>query len=169
MPDGRRRPADVLVCTASAFPRVLPDGSQGHRQPRIAFDFAVINALGRDHWVKTSDTPGSAVEAYAEKKRSHQDTAKKCDDAGVLFQPLVFDAQGGMTTEAGVVIHQLASALASAENLQPSVCKEEMMQKFALIISRAGAKSVLRRRQGPELVGETACRRACSEATVLEV
>ena len=83
--------------------------------------------------------------------------------------PLVFDAQGGVTTQTAVIIHQLADALASAENLQPAVCKKEMMQKFALIIGRSNAKAVLRRRQGPELADATACRRACSEATLLEV
>jgi hypothetical protein len=114
--DGKRRPADVLVCGAAAFPRTLPDGSQGRRHPRVAFDFAVINALGRGHWQETSHEPGSAAENYATKKCRHQDTARKCGEAGIWFQPLLFDAQGGMTKQTGVVIHQLAQALANAEN-----------------------------------------------------
>ena len=166
--DGRRRPADVLVCGASAFPRALPDGSQVRRHPRIAFDFAIINALGRQHWEKALDEPGLAVEAYAQKKRRHQDTARKCDQLGIWFQPLVFDAQGGMTSETAGVLHQLANAVAHAENLQLAACKEDMLQRFAVIVDRASARAILRRRAVPTHVGEVACRRAANECATLE-
>eukprot|EP00973_Karenia_brevis_P016316 2234572-Karenia_brevis.AAC.1 len=70
-----------------------------HRHSRIAFDFAVINSLGQGHLAKTLQETGAAVEAYAERKKRHQKSVRKCDDAGVFFQPLAFDSQGGMTSE----------------------------------------------------------------------
>ena len=50
--DARRRPADVLVCSASCLARILPDGARALGR-KVALDFAVINAVGRGHWIET--------------------------------------------------------------------------------------------------------------------
>ena len=85
-----------MVCRSAAFHRTLPDGTRVRPEhPRIAFDFAIINALGPSHWQETWMESRSAVEKYAEKKRSHLDTARKCNEVGIVFQPIVFDVQGG--------------------------------------------------------------------------
>ena len=145
-PQGRRRPADVLVCSGSAFAPTLPDGSRGIAPAKIAFDFAVINALGRGHWQETFNSIGSATQAYSEWKKTYRNTAVTCEDAGVLFQPIVLDMQGGLSAEARASIHTIAQCVAAAESCDASRIKAEMLDRIALIVSRSGAQAIMRRR-----------------------
>ena len=110
----------------------------------------------------------SAVEKYAEKKRSHLDTARKCNEVGIVFQPIVFDAQGGMTMEASVVIHQLAKTLAQVENRQLADCKQEILQRFAVIIARANSTAIRRRASERAQSHVIPCKRAYDESRFLQ-
>ena len=135
----------MLVCGAGAFPRVLPDGALGRRHPRIAFDFAVINSLGQGHWDRTLVADIHPVEAYADQKGAYQDTARKCSEAGILFQPLVFDSQGAMTPETQVVLHQLATAMSKVEAKDLHACKTELHERIGILVARASSRSIRRR------------------------
>jgi ribosomal protein S9 len=147
-PDDRRRPADVLVCSGAALVPRLPDGSCALGPTRVALDFAVINALGPGHWNETFRKSGSAAEAYANKKRLYLDTATKCEAAGVRFQPMVFEAQGGMTSEVGAILHAIAGAVAAAEDANQIKIREEIFEKISLLTMRANARRIRRRRVG---------------------
>ena len=68
---------------------------------------------------------------------------------GFRVQRAVFDMQGGMTKDAGVVLHTIAPAVAAAESMDPERCKEEMLQQIAIAISRASADAIKRRRRQP--------------------
>ena len=63
----------------------------------------------------------------------------------------------------------LANAVANAENLQLSACKEDLLQRFAVIIARVSANAILRRRPVTAHAAENACRRAANECLHLEV
>lgn len=169
-PDGRRRPADVLVCAGAALIPRLPDGSRALGPTRVALDFAVINALGPGHWNETFRKSGSAAEAYADKKRSYLDTASKCEAAGVRFQPMVFEAQGGMTSQAGSVLHAIAGAVAVAEDGDQIKIREELFEKISLLTMRANARRIRRRRIGREAVeaSTSSAARAVLHAQLLE-
>ena len=105
VPDARRRPADVLVCSASCLARILPDGARALGR-KVALDFAVINAVGRGHWTETFQKSGGAEECYSTRKCRHQDTQAKCQEAGLEFQPMVMSTQGGMTPAMGSVLQK---------------------------------------------------------------
>ena len=62
LPDGRRRPADVLVLSGAALSPTLPDGSRQVGSGKVALDFAIINALGQGHWHETVSSPALAAE-----------------------------------------------------------------------------------------------------------
>ena len=47
------RPADVLVVPNLALARQQPDENRAVRSERVCLHFAVINALGPDHWAQT--------------------------------------------------------------------------------------------------------------------
>jgi ribosomal protein S9 len=170
-PDGRRRPADVLVCSGAALVPRLPDGSCALGPTRVALDFAVINALGPGHWNETFRKSGSAAEAYANKKRLYLDTAIKCEAAGVRFQPMVFEAQGGMTSEAGAILHAIAGAVAAAEDADQIKIREEIFEKISLLTMRANARRIRRRRVGRGSVeaSTSSAARAVLQAQLLEV
>ena len=167
-PESRRRPADVLVCSSAIFAKTLPDGTLERMPPRIALDFAVVNALGRGHWRQTLQEPGAASQAYAETKRNYRNTAQQCENAGVRFQPMVFEAQGGMTKEAGAVLHALARAVAQAENSDEQRCKNDLLQRIALALARHSASAIMRRRAPPNKASTEACVREVQRSIVLE-
>ena len=148
-PENRRRPADVLICSSAIFAGTLPDGSLERMPPRIALDFAVVNALGRGHWHETFGEPGGAAKGYVETKRRYRNTAQQCEDAGIRFQPMVFEAQGGMSKEIGAVLHKLAKAVAQAEGSDQQQCKQDLLQRIALALARHCASAIRRRRALP--------------------
>ena len=73
----------------------LPDGSRPVGLGALALDVAIINSLGASHWDAFLRGPHNAVAAYAQTKRDHLNTAQLCRQAGILFQPLVWDVYGG--------------------------------------------------------------------------
>ena len=79
---------------------------------KIAFDFAIVNALVREHWHTTLGQPGAAASGYAEYKRSFRNTAQQCEQAGIRFQPMIFETQGGVAKETAAILYKLAKALA---------------------------------------------------------
>jgi hypothetical protein len=147
LPGGLRRPADVLVCCGRALEPELPDGSRATRFRSVALDFAVVNAMGQGHWNETAQEAGRAAEAYAAQKRSHQNTEAQCSAKGIRFQPMVMEAQGGLSRECSATIHKIAEAVASAEHRSTSVVREEIFQRLALIRARGAHSALARRRQ----------------------
>ena len=168
-PESRRRPADVLACSAALFAKKLPDGTLERMPPRIAFDFAVVNSLGRGHWRETLGEPGAASNSYTEKKRAYRNTAQQCELAGVRFQPMVFEAQGGVSKDAAQILHTLAHAVARAENADPTRCKQDLLQRVALALARHGASAIKRRRVPPSNAASNACHREIERSIVLEI
>ena len=146
VPEGRRRPTNVLVCRGLQLAPRLPDGSQQASCSRVALDFAIINALGQSHWDDTFREPGAAAEAYTAQKRRHLDTSRKCREAGVLFMPMVLEAQGGMAREAAGVFHRIAAAVAEREHAEVAKVREELLQRLALTRVRANDSAIARRR-----------------------
>ena len=72
----------------------LPDGSCPVGHGALALDVAIINALGASHWDDTLRGAHDAVTAYAQRKRDHLRTASSCQQAGIHYQPLVWDIRG---------------------------------------------------------------------------
>ena len=81
------RPADVLVLPSLALARQLPNGSRAVRTERICFDFAVVNALGPDHWSRTAIASGNAAEEYDSSKRRRSNIEERCRAQGLTFYP----------------------------------------------------------------------------------
>ena len=147
VPEGGRRPADVFLCRPGLLLQRLPDGTRPHCPQSLALDVAVINALGEKHWRATASGAGAAAAAYANLKRSHLDTARKCDQAGIRFQPVVLEAQGGYDKEAAAIIHGIALEAGLALRRDPAVVKQELLSKLAVVLCRAAAHSIDRRRR----------------------
>ena len=166
LPDGRRRPADVLVCSAACLAERSPDGSLLVGR-RVALDFALINAVGPGHWQKTFDVPGSAEVAYADRKCRHQNTEARCAEAGLVFKPMVMTAQGTMTPAMGAILHKIAEAVATVEGLEPSGVKQDMMERLAIHIARSNARAITRRRAALAAGASTSAAQRTLAASVL--
>ena len=128
----------------------------------------MINASGRGHWRDMFGEPGAEANSYAEVKRGYRNTAQRCEEAGVRCQPMVFEAQGGMTKEAGAILHTLAHAVAHAEHSDVQRCKSDLLQRIALAIARHGASAIKRRRAPATCADTAACQRVIDRSLTLE-
>jgi hypothetical protein len=61
LPEGQRRPADILVCRVADFVEDLPGGPAAQGASNVALDFAIINAPGQGHLEKTTGGPLKAA------------------------------------------------------------------------------------------------------------
>ena len=86
-----------------------------------------------------------AANAYREHALEHQETARKCKENGVRYEPLVFTVQGGIQANAEAVLSDLASAVAKAEGRDDKVVKAELFEDISLRITRAVARAIARR------------------------
>ena len=141
-----RRPADVLVIPHLALATVLPDGSRAVRAERVCFDFAVVNALGPDHWADTALAPGLPSETYDQDKRRRNRTEERCRALGLAFRPVVFEQQGGMSKGADAAFRAVAATVAQKEGLEPAAVRREMLHRVAVLLARGCATRLARRR-----------------------
>ena len=144
-PDVRRRPADVLICRRSGFLHDLPGGNALVRNGQVALDFAVINALGQGHLDRTLEGPLHAAIAYSQRKSSYKDTRAACAAENIAFEPIVFEAQGGVEPRGAAILHRIAEAVATVEGKDVVKIKSQMLQRLAVILAR-GCASAIRRR-----------------------
>ena len=127
----------------------LPDGTQPTRVEPMALDLAVVNALGAGHWDETLRGPGSAAGAYSVHKCRHQRTEELCRAAGVRFQPLVWEAQGGSTPATRAFLHRLAGAVAVVESGSPEAVRTRLLQQIAVVLANGAGRALHRRRVAP--------------------
>eukprot|EP00438_Fugacium_kawagutii_P010523 Skav214520 [mRNA] locus=scaffold410:228880:231177:- [translate_table: standard] len=145
--DGRRRPADVFLRGATGLLPALPDGSRPVGLGALALDVAIINALGASHWDDTLRGAHDAVTAYAQRKRDHLGTASACQQAGIHYQPLVWDIQGGSTAETRAFLHRLAGMVATVEGVDLLVVKGRLCDQLAVVLARGAGRALRRRRR----------------------
>ena len=112
---------------------------------RVALDFAVINGCGQGHWDKTFDGALKAAVAYSEQKANRNNTRVRCREAGLAFEPMVFETQGGIEPRAAAVLHRIAAAVAVVEEADVETTKSVLLQRLAVIIARGNAKAIQRR------------------------
>ena len=165
----RRRPADVLVCRHLSFLDDLPGEAVSNSCQRVALDVAVINALGQDHRRRTAEQPLAAAIAYGKRKANYQSTKARCIQEGIAFEPLVFEAQGGIEPRAAAILHRIAELVAALENGEVAKLKAQMMQRIATIIATQNALAIARRDVVRVPSGRAAAQRAVLEATALQM
>jgi len=153
--DSDKRPADVLVVPSIFLARKLPNGGRAVRADCVALDFAVINALGDQHHVRTSLQPGSAADSYGMEKMLRNNTFAKCQDVGILFKPVVLEKQGGMSKDALAVVRGISEAVAVQEGRTRAAVEVEFRQRLAVVVARSNYHAIRRRkaepRRGPNL------------------
>ena len=135
----------MLIIPHLAFARVLPDGSRGVRAEKICLDFAVINALGPDHWADTADLGGKAAESYDTQKKRKKNVDERCKSKGLRFWPVVFEQQGGMTKQADTAIRSISQVLAMTQDRKTKDVRAELLQRIAIVIARSVGSRVARR------------------------
>ena len=145
-PDGRR-PADTLVC-AELGPPSVAERAGARPARKHALDFKVINPLGVTRGSREGGgarpEPLEAARAYAAAARER--VAQRCEEAGIRYHAVVFEATGGVEDkEAAPVLHQIAQAVAAVEDREVSAVKQELLERLSMELVRSAARAVLRR------------------------
>ena len=88
--------------------------------------------------------PGAAVK-YSQKKCAHLNTAAKCAEEGVAFEPVVFTTLGGIEPRGAAILHRIAECVAAAEGAQLDQIKSDMLQRLTICVARTSAQTIRRR------------------------
>ena len=104
----RERPADVLLCRAQD----IQTGAAGQGNGRVALDVGVVCPQAAGHIGVAASEELGAAEAYVRTKCSREDTERRCREAGVVFQPMIFESLGGVSSEAERVIKSINRVVA---------------------------------------------------------
>jgi len=138
--DTRERPADVLLCRAQDI-IVGTGGGAG----RVALDIGIICPQAACHLENAARERVGAAEAYARTKCARAGVAQRCRDAGVVFQPLIFESLGGVSLEADRVIKSMNRAVAANTDSPLGEVATRFWHKISVDIVRGGYRAFKRR------------------------
>ena len=62
---------------------------------RVALDVGIVCPQAAGHLGNAAAESLGAAEAYVKTKCTRGETERRCRDAGVVFQPLIFESTGG--------------------------------------------------------------------------
>jgi hypothetical protein len=65
------------------------------------------------HLAAAANEPVGAAEDHARTKCARGDVERRCRDAGIIFQPMIFESTGGVSAEAERVLKSLNKAVAA--------------------------------------------------------
>ena len=105
--DSRERPADVLLGRAQD---TITGGAAA--AGRVALDIGIVCLQAAGHLGAESSQPLGAAEEYVRTKCARGEVERRCREAGVVFQPMIFESFGGVSVEAERVIKSLNKAVA---------------------------------------------------------
>ena len=88
--DGQVRPADVLLCRGQDVQTGV-----GGVSGRVALDVGIVCPQAAGHLGNAAAESLGAAEAYVKTKCSRGETERRCREAGVVFQPIIFESMGG--------------------------------------------------------------------------
>ena len=140
--DRMRRPADVLLCRAQDI-RIGRVGNSG--RPRAALDVGIVCPQAAGHLEEAAGQVLGAAEEYAITKCGKDDTERKCEEVGVIFQPIIFESTGGVASEAEVVIKCINRAVANNTNVAIGDVAQRFWQRLSIDIQRSAHRAWVRR------------------------
>ena len=137
------RPADVLLARAQDLPTGLGLGAA-----RVALDIGIVCPLAASHVTDAAAEVLGAAESYVRAKCARGDVARRCREAGVVFQPLFFESFGGVSSEAEGVIKGLNKAVAVNTESSEKDVAQRFWPRLGVEILRGSYRAFARRVEG---------------------
>ena len=137
---GQERPADVLLCRAQDI-----NTGVGRGAGRVALDIGIICPQAACHLGAAAGEALGAAEGYVRAKCARGDVERRCREAGVLFQPLIFESFGGVSVEAHRVLKCLNKAVAVNSDVSEEVVATQFWQRVGVDILRGSCRAFRRR------------------------
>ena len=86
-----------------------------------------------------------AAEEYVKTKCSRGDIERRCQEIGVVFQPMIFESTGGVSAEAERVLKCLNKAVAVNSDTSEVVVATRFWQRIGIDLLRGSARAFRRR------------------------
>ena len=139
--DQNVRPADVLLCRAQDVHTGVGPAGAG----KVALDVGIICPQAAGHLANAAGESLGAAEAYVKTKCGRGDTERRCREAGVVFQAMIFESTGGVSAEAERVIKCLNKAVAGNTDASEVVVATRFWQRIGIDILRGSCRAFQRR------------------------
>jgi hypothetical protein len=139
--DGQVRPADVLLCRAQDIHTGVGPAGAG----KAALDVGIICPQAAGHLDNAAQEPLGAAEDYVKTKCGRGEPERRCRDAGVVFQPMIFESTGGVSAEAERVVKCLNKAVAGNSDSSEVVVATRFWQRIGIDLVRGGSRAFHRR------------------------
>ena len=143
------RPADVLLCRGQDI-RV---GVAARGDGRVALDVGIVCPQAPSHLASAVVEALGAAEDYVRTKCGRQNTEERCRNAGVVFQPMIFESLGGVSKEAELVIKSINKAVAENTDTSETEVATHFWQRLSIDIQRSGHRAFSRRLRQRSLEG----------------
>ena len=139
----RNRSADVLLVRAQDI-----QAGTGGNAGRVALDVGIVCPQAASHLGAAAGEVLGAAEQYARTKCSRGDIATRCRDAGVVFQPIIFESFGGVSAEGEKVLKSLNKAVAANTDTSEDVVAPRFWRRVGIDILRSNCRAFHRRLVG---------------------
>ena len=113
--------------------------------PRVALDFAVVNPQGARYRDRAAQGGLSAAGEYTQHKRDYQETDRKCIEANVDFQPVVWESFGGVGMEGRELLKSLYRLVALNTNTPLAVVAHRYWHRFSVDMQKANHRAFAKR------------------------
>ena len=138
----------------------------------MALDIGVVNPQAASHVQQAAGDKLGAATAYTETKRTHNNTDERCLQAGIDYQPIVYESTGGIAKEGMDTLKSLNRLVALNTNTPYEEVARRFYQRVSFDLQRANHRAFARRvaRAGDVRVsaGARIARRMTGLARVLE-
>ena len=114
----------------------------------------IVCPQAMSHLEAAAREPLGAAEEYVRTKCSRGDIEQRCRDAGVVFQPLIFESFGGVSEEAMGVLRCINKAVADINDSAESEVATRFWQRIGVRILRGICRAFSRRVVGRFGVGD---------------
>ena len=114
----------------------------------MALDIGIVAPQAPSHLDAAAVERLGAAEEYARTKCARGDIARRCQEAGVVFQPLIFESFGGVSAEAERVLKSLNKAVAGNTDTSEEAVATRFWRRVGVDILRANCRAFHRRLVG---------------------
>ena len=97
-----------------------------------------------------------AADRYTERKRSHNETDTLCEQAGIDYQPLVFESFGGLCKEGRETLKSINRLVAQNTNTPCSEVAHRFWQRVSVEIQKSNHRAFAKRIAKHNFIGESA-------------
>ena len=112
---------------------------------RVALDVGIVCPQAAGHLGSAAAESLGAAEAYVKTKCARGEMERRCREAGVVFQPVIFESTGGVSAEAERVLKCLNKAVAVNSDASEAVVATRFWQRIGIDLLRGSCRAFQRR------------------------